>query len=107
MKAIDLENKTISSLGKEGTTTPLGVLDGIDSDASDTHYYVTDNAAGKVYSVNADGTGYGTLIDLQRQGTADFGFISAQSIIVIPLMQDNKLVAYKLENRIPDVNLYR
>jgi hypothetical protein len=107
MKAIDLENKTISSLGKEGTTTPLGVLDGIDSDASDTHYYVTDNAAGKVYSVNADGTGYGTLIDLQRQGTADFGFISAQSIIVIPLMQDNKLVAYKLENTIPDVNLYR
>jgi hypothetical protein len=31
------------------------------------HYYVTDNPVGKVYTVNADGTGYETLIDLQRQ----------------------------------------
>ncbi|HYZ50404.1 MAG TPA: hypothetical protein VE593_05925, partial [Nitrososphaeraceae archaeon] len=107
MKAIDLQNKTISSFGKEGTTTPIGVLDGIDSDATDAHYYVTDNPAGRVYSVNADGTGYGTLIDLQRQGTADFGFIPAQSIIIIPLMQDNKIVAYKLENRIPDGDPHR
>jgi len=96
MKVIDLENKTISSLGNEGTTTPVGGLDGIESDATGTHYYVTDNPAGKVYTVNADGTGYVTLIDLQRQGTADLEFIPAQSMIIIPIMQDNKLVAYKL-----------
>jgi len=59
MKVVDLENKTISSLGKEGRTTPVGGLDGIESDATETHYYVTDNPAGKVYTVNADGTGYG------------------------------------------------
>ena len=47
MEAIDLKNKTISSLGKEGTTSPFGGLDGIESDASNTHYYVTDNPAGK------------------------------------------------------------
>ena len=96
IKVVDLKNKTISSLGKEGTTSPFGGLDGIESDVTETHYYVTDNPAGKVYTVNADETGYGTLIDLHTQGAADLGFITSQSTIIIPLMQDNKLVAYKL-----------
>ncbi|MGC2427137.1 MAG: hypothetical protein WA421_08880, partial [Nitrososphaeraceae archaeon] len=86
IKVVDLKNKTISSLGKEGTTSPFGGLDGIESDATETHYYVTDNPAGKVYTVNADGTGYVTLIDLQTQGAADIGFIPSQSTIIIPLM---------------------
>ncbi|HEY6883203.1 MAG TPA: hypothetical protein VI278_04105 [Nitrososphaeraceae archaeon] len=96
IKVVDLKNKTIRSLGKEGTTSPFGGLDGIESDAKETRYYVTDNPAGKVYTVNADGTGYGILLDLHTQGTADLGFIPSQSTIIIPLMQDNKLVAYKL-----------
>src|ERR671930_2706869 len=96
MKVVDLENKTISNLGKEGTTTPVGILDGIESDSAGTHYYVTDNPVGKVYTVNADGTGYETLIDLEKQGAADLEFIPNQNIIIIPLMQDNKLAAYKL-----------
>jgi hypothetical protein len=96
IEIIDIKNKTISSLGKEGTTSPFGGLDGIESDARETHYYVTDNPAGKVYTVKADGTGYGTLINLHTQGTADLGSIPTQSTIIIPLMQDNKLVAYKL-----------
>jgi hypothetical protein len=45
-EVIDLKSKTISSLGKPGTTSPFGGLDGIESDASKTHYYVTDNPAG-------------------------------------------------------------
>ena len=93
---VDLKNKTITPLGKEGTTSPFGGLDGIESDPTGEHYYVTDNPAGKLYLVNADGTGYGTLIDLHTQGTADLKFIPSQSTIIIPLMQDNKLVAYKL-----------
>ena len=96
MEVIDIKNKTISSLGKEGTKSPFGGLDGIESDAKETHYYVTDNPAGKLYIVNADGTGYVTLIDLHTQGAADLGSIPGQSTIIIPLMQDNKLVAYKL-----------
>ena len=95
IEVVDLKNKTISSLGKEGTTSPFGGLDGIVSDASETHYYVTDNPAGKVYVVNADGTGYMTL-DLHTQGAADLGSIPGQSTIIIPLMQDNKLAAYKI-----------
>ena len=96
IKVVDFKNKTIISLGKEGKTSPFGGLDGIESDVTETHYYVTDNPAGKVYTVNADETGYGTLIDLHTQGAADLGFIPNQSTIIIPLMQDNKLVAYKL-----------
>jgi DNA-binding beta-propeller fold protein YncE len=96
IEVVDLKNKIISSLGKEGTTSPFGGLDGIVSDATETRYYVTDNPAGKVYVVNANGTGYVTLIDLHTRGTADLGSILDQTTIIIPLMQDNKLVAYKL-----------
>jgi len=96
IEIVDLKSKTISSLGKEGTTSPFGGLDGIESDVSNTNYYVTDNPAGKVYIVNANGTGYGNLIDLHTQSAADLGFIPSQSTIIIPLMQDNKLVAYRL-----------
>ena len=96
IEIIDIKNKTINSLGKAGTTSPFGGLDGIESDATETHYYVSDNPAGKLYIVNADGTGYVTSIDLHTQGAADLGSIPGQSTIIIPLMQDNKLVAYKL-----------
>jgi hypothetical protein len=96
IEVIDVKNKKITSLGEQGTTSPFGGLDGIESDASNTHYYVTDNPAGKVYVVNADGTGYQTLIDLQTQWAVDLGTIPGQSTMIIPLMQDNKLVAYKV-----------
>ena len=96
IEVVDLKGKTITTLGKEGTTSPFGGLDGIVSDTTDTHYYVTDNPAGKVYIVNANGTGYGTLIDLHTQGAADLEFIPNQSTIIIPLMKDNKLVDFNL-----------
>jgi len=96
IEVVDLKNKTITTLGKEGTTSPFGGLDGIESDTTATHYYVTDNPAGKVYIVNANGTGFGTLIDLHTQGAADLEFMPSQGTIIIPLMKENKLVAYKL-----------
>lgn len=96
IEVVDLKNKTITPLGKEGTTSPFGGLDGIESDPTGERYYVTDNPAGKLYLVNADGTGYETLIDLHTQGAADIGFIPSQSTVMIPLMKDNKLAAYKL-----------
>ena len=96
IEVVDLKNKSISSLGKERSTSPFGGLDGIESDATETHYYVTDNPAGRLYDVNANGSEYSTLIELGTQGTADLGFIPSQSIMIIPVMQDNKLVAYKL-----------
>ena len=35
IEVVDLKNKTITPLGKEGTTSPFGGLDGIESDPSD------------------------------------------------------------------------
>jgi sugar lactone lactonase YvrE len=95
IKIVDLQNHTISSLGKEGTAVPIGGLDGIEADTTGRHYYVTDNAAGKLYVVNSNGTGYETL-DLQNQGAADLGVVLDQNVIVIPMMQDNKLEAYRI-----------
>jgi DNA-binding beta-propeller fold protein YncE len=97
IEVINMKNKTIGSLGEQGTASPFGGLDGIVSDARNRHYYITDNPAGKIYAVNADGTSYQTLIDLHTQGAADLGYISGQNTIIMPLMQENKLVAYKLE----------
>lgn len=95
VKLVDLQNRTMSSLGEEGTAVPIGGLDGIEADSTGRHYYITDNAAGKLYVVNSNGTSYETF-DLQRQGTADLGTILDQDVIVIPMMQDNKLEAFRI-----------
>jgi sugar lactone lactonase YvrE len=93
LSLVDLDNMTIGNLG---TQVPMGSLDGIVGDTGENLYYVTDWAAGKVYAVNSDGTDYRTLIDLQKQGTADLEFITSERMVIIPMMQDNKLVAYRI-----------
>ncbi|MDQ3873014.1 MAG: hypothetical protein M3258_05320 [Thermoproteota archaeon] len=95
IKVVDLQNHTIGSLGREGTAVPIGGLDGIATDTTGRHYLVTDNAAGRLYVVNSNGTSYET-IDLQRQGAADLGTITEENVIIIPMMQDNKLEAYRI-----------
>ena len=96
IEVVDLKSKTVTVLGKVGTTSPFGGLDGIESDTVEKYYYVTDNPAGKLYVVNADGSGYRILMDLHTHGVADLGLIPSQGTIIIPVMQDNKLVAFKL-----------
>ena len=95
IRVVDLQNRTMSSLGEEGTAVPIGGLDGVEADSTGRYYYVTDNPAGKLYVVNSNGTGYETL-DLQKQGTADLGTILDQKMIIIPMMQENKLEAFRI-----------
>jgi hypothetical protein len=95
IRVVDLQNRTVNSLGTEGTAVPIGGLDGIEADSTGRYYYVTDNAGGKLYVVNSNGTGYETL-DLQNQGAADLGVILDENLIIIPMMQDNKLEAYRM-----------
>jgi hypothetical protein len=95
IRVVDLQNRTVRGLGNEGTAVPIGGLDGIEADSTGRYYYVTDNAGGKLYVVNSNGTGYETL-DLQNQGTADLGVILDENLIIIPMMQDNKLEAYRI-----------
>jgi sugar lactone lactonase YvrE len=95
IRVVDLQNRTMSSLGEEGTAVPIGGLDGVEADSTGRYYYVTDNTAGKLFVVNSNGTGYETL-DLLRQGTADLGTILDQNMIIIPMIQDNKLEAFRI-----------
>jgi sugar lactone lactonase YvrE len=95
IRVVDLQNHIVSGLGNEGTTVPIGGLDGIEADSTGRYYYVTDNAGGKLYVINSNGTGFETL-DLQNQGTADLGVILDENLIIIPMMQDNKLEAYRI-----------
>ena len=95
IRVVDLQNRTMSSLGKEGTAVPMGGLDGVEADSTGRYYYVTDNTEGKLFVVNSNGTGYETL-DLLRQGTADLGTILDQNMIIIPRIQDNKLEAFRI-----------
>jgi sugar lactone lactonase YvrE len=96
IKVVDIINQTVNDLGNE-EASPYGGLDGIESGSTRSHYYVSDWPAGKVYLVNSNGTGYEDLLDLKTQGTADIEFIADENILVIPLMQDNKLVSYRIQ----------
>jgi sugar lactone lactonase YvrE len=95
IRVVDLQNRTVTGLGNEGSAVPIGGLDGIEADSTGRYYYVTDNTGGKLYVVNSNGTGYETS-DLQKQGAADLGIILDQNTIVIPMIQDNKLEAYRI-----------
>lgn len=73
----------------------LGNLDGIEAlDA--THFLVTDYMAGGLFTIDADAGKMDKLISLPA-GSADLAYVAASKTVLIPLMNDDKLVAYKLE----------
>lgn len=90
--AVSLKDKTISNVG--GTT--VGVIDGVEASA-DGNYYLTDWPAGKVLRMERSGA-VATLMEI-KMGTADFDFIQSKDEMVIPLMMDGKLVAYKVHGQ--------
>lgn len=73
----------------------LGNLDGLEAlDA--THFLVTDYMAGGLFTIDAETGKMDKLLTLPT-GSADFTYIAASKTVLIPLMNDNKLVAYKIE----------
>lgn len=91
LKSISIKDKSINSLGG----TPIGNLDGVESNGKD-GYYVTDWMVGKLYSINKKGTA-SLLLELE-QGLADHEVILNQNLILLPMMKNDKLVAYKILN---------
>jgi len=88
---VSIPDKTVRNLG-DGK--PIGNLDGLEPlDA--TGYLVTDWIAGALYRVDVSGKA-DLLLDLD-QGSADIGYVPAEHLLLIPIMLDNKLVAYRLE----------
>ena len=87
---VNLEDQTIQPLGKGG---PVGNLDGLQPlTAGD--YLATDWAKGVLYGIDANGKA-DQLIDL-NQGSADLAYFPDKNMVLIPMMLDNTLAAYRL-----------
>ena len=87
---IGIADKKVSDLG-DGFA--VGNLDGIEPDGDD--FIVSDWVAGKVFRIAKSGEAK-ELLSL-GQGTADIGYVAADKLLLIPLMKDDKVVAYSLK----------
>jgi len=85
--AVDLSDKSISTVG---SGEPVGNLDGLESDGEG-NWLVTDWVAGALYRIAPDGNA-DLLMDL-NQGSADLGVINNEDIVLLPMMNDNKVIA--------------
>jgi sugar lactone lactonase YvrE len=90
LKAIDYETKEIQNLGDE----PVGNLDGLEADGQG-GYLVTDWLSGSLYTFDADGKAE-MVMDL-NQGSADHEYVEGEKLVVIPMMMDGTVAAYKVE----------
>ncbi|MDZ7735234.1 MAG: hypothetical protein U5P41_03130 [Gammaproteobacteria bacterium] len=89
LKAVSLADKSVSSIGPG---EPVGNLDGVEADL-DGDFYVTDWMAGKLLHIAPDGS-VDELLSL-NQGSADLEYIQEMDLILIPMMNDNTLLAYR------------
>lgn len=87
---VSLADKFIRDLDGD----PIGALDGLES-LTDNAYLVSDWIKGALYRVDGSGKA-GLLLDL-NQGSADIGYVSSGKIVLIPMMLDNLVAAYKAE----------
>lgn len=88
LKRIDLKTKRITSIG---SGKPLGNLDGVEGDGQG-NYFVTDWVAGTLLHVTGDGTA--NTLQVLAQGSADLEYIADRSLLIIPMMNDNRLLAF-------------
>jgi sugar lactone lactonase YvrE len=90
LKAIDYASKEIKDLGDK----PVGNLDGLEADGRG-GYLVTDWLSGGLYRFDADGKAE-MIMDL-NQGSADHEYVESENLVVIPMMMDGTVAAYKVE----------
>jgi len=93
LKRISIQDKTITSIG-DGSS--VGNLDGVVGD-KDGDFYVTDWFNGKLFHI--EHTGEVTVLLELNQGSADHEFILEKDLMLIPMMKDNKLLAYKVHHK--------
>jgi len=89
LKTVAYADKKIASLG-DGK--PVGNLDGVESDGVG-GYYATDWMVGKVFHFDANGKAR-ELMQL-KQGSADHAYLADKNLLLIPMMNDNQLKAFK------------
>ncbi len=91
LKTVSLDSKKISSLGSGAV---VGNLDGLESDGNNS-FFVTDWMAGSLLRINSSGHA-DLLLDLNK-GSADHEYIQSKGLVVIPMMLDGKIAAYKVD----------
>ena len=87
--AYDLKSKQKTLI----TKTPLGNIDGLESDGSG-GYIVTDYVKGKLFHVSA--AGEPKEIRQFKPGAADIAFVPASRIVLVPHMNENQVAAYDI-----------
>jgi sugar lactone lactonase YvrE len=88
---VETENGGVATLG---SGDPVGNLDGLEPDGKG-NWIVSDWIAGAVYRIADDGSKE-MLLDLDM-GSADLEYIPDQSLLIVPMMLNNTLVAYRIE----------
>ena len=91
LKRISLTTKKIVSIG-DGSA--IGNLDGVEGN-DEIGFYVTDWLNGKLFHIQNSGK-VELLLEF-NQGSADHELIIKKELILIPLMIENKLLAYKVK----------
>jgi sugar lactone lactonase YvrE len=94
LKSVGLKDKQIGTIVSLG---PGSIMDGIKSDGEG-NYLCTD-FNGRMFKVTAAGEKT-LLMDTSARGIplADFEFIWNQNLLIIPTLNDNRLMAYKLSS---------
>jgi hypothetical protein len=91
LKSVSLADGSISDMG---SATPVGNLDGVESDGKGA-YYVTDWMNGKLFHVDAGGKAE-EMLSL-GQGSADHEVILDKGLVIIPMMKNNTVQAYQIK----------
>jgi SMP-30/Gluconolactonase/LRE-like region len=91
LKVVSYDGKRVTNLG---SGEPVGNLDGLEPDGSG-GYLATDWMNGALFRIDARGNAE-QLLDL-NQGSADHEYIEEQRLIVIPMMNDGVVRAYRVD----------
>jgi len=89
--SVDLASKQVSDFGDP---KPVGNLEGLEPDGAG-GWYLTDPIAGGLFQAQPNGRA-GQLLDLPP-GTADIGIMPAGGIVLVPMMNDGNVVAYRVQ----------
>jgi sugar lactone lactonase YvrE len=91
MLVVDPSKETVADMGDP---TPVGNLDGVVPDGKG-GYFVTEWVKGALFHIASDGKAT-RLISL-KPGSADLGTGPGQNVVLIPMMNEGTLDAYKVD----------
>ena len=75
------------------TPKPTANIDGLESDGKG-GYLVTDYIAGTLMHISANGES--KVIRTLKPGSADIGYVGDKAIVIVPMMNDNSVIAYDI-----------